>query len=102
MKPAGMISVLLLVLAALAAWATTAQGTKPSSVVAAAPNIASKPNPATELKFGDERIARVEGMLAGKERREYSFDARKGQRIALTLSSDRSPWIGMDLLAEPI
>jgi hypothetical protein len=59
------------------------------------------PPAATHLKFDDERLARVEAMLAGKERHEYSFDARKGQHIAVTLSSDRSSWIGMDLVAVP-
>jgi hypothetical protein len=108
MKPAGVFRVLLLILAALAAWATTAQSTKPQlttqqvPIHVAAKAETSKSHPISELKFGDERIARVEGMLVGKERREYSFDARKGQKIALTLSSDRSPWIGMDLLAAPI
>ena len=96
-------SVLVLILAALAAWVSTAQDTKPAAS-SLGPALATPHavNPATELKFDDERIARVEGMLVGKERRAYSFDAQKGQRVVLTLSSDRSSWIGMDLVATPV
>ena len=102
MKRAG-ASALVLVLAALAAWVSTAQDAK-SNISTREPAVApvQTANPATELKFDDERIARVEGMLVGKERREYSFDAQRGQRIVLALSSDRSPWIGMDLVATPV
>ena len=35
----------------------------------------------------------------GPGKHEYTFTARKGQKVVLELSSDRSPWIGMDLLA---
>ena len=95
-------SVLVLILAALAAWVSTAQDTKPAASLGPALATPHAVNPATELKFDDERIARVEGMLVGKERRAYSFDAQKGQRVVLTLSSDRSSWIGMDLVATPV
>jgi hypothetical protein len=102
MKRAG-ASVLVLILAAVAVWVSTAQEAE-SNVSTREPAVApaQTTNPATELKFDDARIARVEGMLVGKERREYTFDARRGQRIALSLASDRSPWIGMDLVATPV
>ncbi|MFL6618598.1 MAG: hypothetical protein ACJ8MH_08350 [Povalibacter sp.] len=103
MNSAGAMKVAVLILAGLAAWATIAQTPKTAApVLQTSKSVAPIATPSTELKFGDERIARVQGMLVGKERREYSFDARKGQRIALTLSSDRSPWIGMDLMAAPV
>ena len=104
MKAAGALSVAVLVLAALAAWASTAQSLRgatassPESAAAAPP---PPPSP-TELEFGDARLARVEAMLAGKTSHEYSFDARKGQQIELTLSSDHASWIGLDLQAAPL
>jgi hypothetical protein len=52
-----------------------------------------------ELKFDGSRTARMEGRLVGPATHEYTFDARKGQKVELILSSDRSPWIGIDLLA---
>lgn len=104
MRTAGALSVAVWALAALAAWASTAQSLRgatapsPESVVAAQP---LPPSP-TELEFGDARLARVEAMLAGKTSHEYSFDARKGQHIELTLSSDHASWIGLDLQAAPL
>jgi len=59
---------------------------------------ANKPS-AMELKFDETSSARVEGQLAGPRAHEYTFSARKGQKVMLALSSDLSPWIGMDLLA---
>jgi hypothetical protein len=100
MKPAG-ASVLVLAAAVMAAWATTAQDTEPSKGAQAAQSEPAAPS-AASLRFDDERIARVEAMLAGKDRHEYSFDARRGQRIALILSSERASWIGMDLVAAPV
>lgn len=105
MKPAGVASVVVLAMAAIAAWATaptlrssTRSATTPSAAeVVTAPS----PAPAAELKFDDERLARVEAMLAGKDSHEYSFDARRGQRIELTLSSDQASWIGLDLREAP-
>jgi len=54
---------------------------------------------ATELEFNGEKIARVQGRLVGKDKHEYTFDARKGQKVVLAVTSDLSPWIGIDLLA---
>ncbi|HMN43990.1 MAG TPA: hypothetical protein PKE27_05430 [Povalibacter sp.] len=54
---------------------------------------------ATQLTFDDARSARVQGRLVGKDKHEYTFDARKGQKVVLAVSSDLSPWIGIDLLA---
>ncbi len=56
-------------------------------------------NPATQLAFDDASSARVQGRLVGKDKHEYTFDARKGQKVVLAVSSDLSPWIGIDLLA---
>lgn len=52
-----------------------------------------------ELAFDDAKRARVQGRLVGPDKHEYTFDARKGQKVKLSLSSELSPWIGMDLLA---
>lgn len=54
---------------------------------------------ATQLTFDDARSARVQGRLVGKDKHEYTFDARKGQKVVLAVSSELSPWIGIDLLA---
>lgn len=54
---------------------------------------------ATELTFDDSRLARVQGRLMGPGQHQYTFNARKGQKVVLALSSERAPWIGMDLLA---
>ncbi|HEY5808690.1 MAG TPA: hypothetical protein VIT67_12010 [Povalibacter sp.] len=54
---------------------------------------------ATELKFDDAWSARVEGRLVGAGTHKYTFNARKGQKVVLALSSELSPWIGIDLLA---
>jgi hypothetical protein len=54
---------------------------------------------ATQLAFDDARSARVQGRLVGKDKHEYTFDARKGQKVVLAVSSELSPWIGIDLLA---
>lgn len=54
---------------------------------------------ATQLNFDGARSARVQGRLVGKDKHEYTFDARKGQKVVLAVSSDLSPWIGIDLLA---
>lgn len=51
------------------------------------------------LQFNEEMAARVEGRLVGPDKHEYTFSARKGQKVVLELSSDLSSWIGMDLLA---
>ncbi len=56
-------------------------------------------NTATQLAFDEARSARVQGRLMGKDKHEYTFDARKGQKVVLAVSSDLSPWIGIDLLA---
>ena len=64
-----------------------------------APDTDGKSIGATELKFDDARTARVQGRLVGPDKHEYTFTARKGQKVVLALSSDLSPWIGMDLLA---
>lgn len=106
MKPAGVASVVVLAMAAIAAWATAPtlrSSTRPVSTRSSAAHIVAAPSlpPAAELKFDDERLARVEAMLAGKRSHEYSFDARKGQRIELTLTSDQASWIGLDLREAP-
>ena len=54
---------------------------------------------ATQLAFDDARSASVQGRLVGKDKHEYTFDARKGQKVVLEVSSDLSSWIGIDLLA---
>ncbi|HKE96260.1 MAG TPA: hypothetical protein VKB34_18265 [Povalibacter sp.] len=54
---------------------------------------------AEELKFADGKTARVQGRLVGPDTHEYTFNARKGQKVALAVSSELSPWIGIDLLA---
>lgn len=51
-----------------------------------------------ELKFDQEKSARVQGRLVGPATHEYTFSARKGQKVALEVSSDLSPWIGINLL----
>ncbi|HEY6641207.1 hypothetical protein [Povalibacter sp.] len=56
-------------------------------------------SPVSQLAFDAARSARVQGRLVGKDKHEYTFDARKGQKVILAVSSDRSPWIGIDLLA---
>lgn len=66
------------------------------TAVAADQKAAASP---TELKFDDTRKARVAGRLVGTGTHEYTFNARKGQKVVLSLSSELSPWIGMDLLA---
>lgn len=53
----------------------------------------------TELTFDDSQAAHVEGRLVGPDTHEYTFNARKGQKVVLALSSDLSSWIGIDLLA---
>ena len=53
----------------------------------------------TELSFDDAASARVQGRLVGKDKHEYTFNARKGQKVVLAVSSDLAPWIGIDLLA---
>ena len=53
----------------------------------------------TRLEFNEAKAARVEGRLVGPDTHEYTFNARKGQKVVLALSSDLSSWIGMDLLA---
>lgn len=53
----------------------------------------------TQLAFDDARSASVQGRLVGKDKHEYTFDARKGQKVILEVSSDLSSWIGIDLLA---
>jgi hypothetical protein len=54
---------------------------------------------ATQLAFDDARSASVQGRLVGKDKHEYTFNARKGQKVVLEVSSDLSSWIGIDLLA---
>lgn len=54
---------------------------------------------ATQLAFDTAKSARVQGRLVGKDKHEYTFDARKGQKVVLAVSSEQSPWIGIDLLA---
>lgn len=54
---------------------------------------------ARQLAFDDARSASVQGRLVGKDKHEYTFDARKGQKVVLEVSSDLSSWIGIDLLA---
>ncbi len=51
------------------------------------------------LEFNEAKAARVEGRLVGPDTHEYTFNASKGQKVVLDLSSDLSAWIGMDLLA---
>lgn len=51
-----------------------------------------------ELKFDQEKSARVQGRLVGPATHEYTFTAHKGQKVALAVSSDLSPWIGINLL----
>ncbi|HEY4370254.1 MAG TPA: hypothetical protein VGN07_23685 [Steroidobacteraceae bacterium] len=53
----------------------------------------------SELQFDQAKIAKVEGRLHGKGFHEYTFTARKGQRVALMLLSDVAPWIAINLLA---
>lgn len=52
-----------------------------------------------ELKFDAAKSARVQGRLVGPATHEYTFTAHKGQKVALALSSDLSPWIAINLLA---
>lgn len=52
-----------------------------------------------ELNFDDSSNARVEGRLVGPDQHEYTFSARKGQKVELAVSSELSPWIGIDLVA---
>ena len=52
-----------------------------------------------ELNFDEAASARVQGRLVGKDKHEYTFNARKGQKVVLAVSSDLAPWIGIDLLA---
>ncbi len=61
-----------------------------------------KPEPAVkviELAFDDSSNARAEGRLVGPATHEYTFNARKGQKVELAVSSELSPWIGIDLVA---
>lgn len=51
-----------------------------------------------ELKFDREKSARVQGRLVGPATHDYTFTVRKGQKVALAVSSDLSPWIGINLL----
>lgn len=51
-----------------------------------------------ELKFDQQKNARVQGRLVGPATHEYTFNARKGQKVALAVSSDLAPWIGINLL----
>lgn len=51
-----------------------------------------------ELKFDREKSARVQGRLVGPATHDYTFTAHKGQKVALAVSSDLSPWIGINLL----
>ena len=52
-----------------------------------------------ELAFDDSSNARAEGRLVGPAKHEYTFNARKGQKVELAVSSELSPWIGIDLVA---
>lgn len=51
-----------------------------------------------ELQFDGAKSARVQGRLVGPATHEYTFSARKGQKVALALSSELSPWIAINLL----
>lgn len=51
-----------------------------------------------ELKFDEARSALVHNQLAGPYAHEYTFDAKKGEALALTLSSDWSQLVAIYLL----
>lgn len=51
-----------------------------------------------ELKFDEARSALVHSRLAGPYAHEYTFDARRGDVLALTLDSDWSSLVAIYLL----
>lgn len=52
-----------------------------------------------ELKFDTAPSVLVRSRLIGPATHEYTFEARKGQRVALMLTSDWAQLIGIDLLS---